>query len=41
MTEQINASETIVKTTVLKSGIYFYSIIQNGITVKSDKLMIR
>lgn len=41
ITKQINDAETIVNTQALKSGVYFYAVTQNGITIKSDKLMIK
>ncbi|MDG1476774.1 MAG: T9SS type A sorting domain-containing protein, partial [Vicingaceae bacterium] len=38
--EQINANEVLINTETLKTGVYFYSITQNGVILKTDKLLI-
>lgn len=41
LSKTINESEQIVNVNLLKSGIYFYKVIQNNNIIKSDKLMIK
>ncbi|MCC7332874.1 MAG: T9SS type A sorting domain-containing protein [Flavobacteriales bacterium] len=41
MNENINSSNTEVKLNNLKAGMYFYSVMQNNQTIKTDKLMVR
>jgi len=41
MVKQINTTETVVDTRALATGVYFYTITQNGATIKTDKLVIK
>jgi len=38
--QPINNTETTVNTSGLKTGVYFYAITQNSVTIKTDKLLI-
>jgi len=40
ITKQINANEVLINAETLKTGVYFYSLTQNGVTLKTDKLLI-
>ncbi|MCC7332869.1 MAG: T9SS type A sorting domain-containing protein [Flavobacteriales bacterium] len=41
MNENINSSNTEVKLNNLKAGMYFYSVMQNNQTIKTEKVMVR
>ena len=41
ITETIDKEMQVINSTSLKSGVYFYSVVQNNTTVKTDKLVIK